>query len=237
MKFIDHPFIEGQKLYRTGDLVKWMPNGNLHFIGRTDHQVKIRGHRIELGEIEQQVSEKDAIGEVAVLVKEDGSGDKQLIAYITSSREESSTDIRGYLAARLPEYMVPDSFVQIETFPLTINGKIDKNALSDMEGRQLESKVEYIAPRNETEEKLAAIWEEVLEEEKVGMKDNFFALGGNSIKAIKLLTFINKTFEVDINITDVFNDTTIENIAIKIEFIKGQEKLKDSKEAYKEIKL
>ncbi len=236
-KFINHPFKSGEKLYKTGDLVKWIDNEHLHFIGRTDHQVKIRGHRIELGEIEQQIAEKESIHEVAVLVKDETAEEKELIAYMTSSKEETITEIRSYLAARVPEYMIPSSFVQIETFPLTINGKIDKNKLSSVEGTRLESNIEYVAPTNDTEEKLVAIWEEVLGEEKVGIKDNFFALGGNSIKAIKLLTLINKTFEVDINITDVFNDTTIENIAIKIEFIKGQEKLKDSKEMYKEIKL
>ncbi|MEM6685541.1 MAG: amino acid adenylation domain-containing protein, partial [Bacteroidota bacterium] len=236
-KFIQHPFKEGKKLYKTGDLVKWINGEHLHFMGRTDHQVKIRGHRVELGEIAQQIGAKDTIQEVAVLIKDETVAEKELVAYITSTVEETSTNIRGFLATRVPDYMIPSAFIQIENFPLTINGKIDTKKLPSIEGTLLESHTVYVAASTETEEKLVSIWEEVLDAERVGIQDNFFTLGGNSIKAIKLLTLINKTFAIDINITDVFNDTTIENIAIKIEFIKGQEKLKDAKEMYKEIKL
>ncbi|QHI35403.1 Tyrocidine synthase 3 [Kordia antarctica] len=236
-KFIVHPFKEGERLYKTGDLARWFSDGNIEFIGRKDNQVKIRGYRIEIGEIESALSEIHAIESSAVIAIDSHLGTKELVAYVTSKETLSIEYLREELQKSLPDYMLPSYFVQIERFPRTVNGKMDKSKLLDIDGNQLESSLAHIAPRNETEGKLAAIWEEVLDEEKVGMKDNFFTLGGNSIKAIKLLTFINKTFEVDINITDVFTDRTIENIAIKIAFIKGQEKLKDSKEMYKEIKL
>jgi len=218
-KFISHPFINDEKLYKTGDLVQWDKNENLHFIGRTDHQVKIRGYRIELGEIEKQIIRKEHIKEVSVVVNESTGKEKQLTAYITASITENIADIRSFLLTKVPDYMVPSIFIQIEKFPLTINGKIDKKKLVETEGNILKSTTPYVAPRNETEEKLVVIWETVLGVEKVGIQDNFFEIGGNSIHAIKLITKIYKELEILLEATNILEGRTIAFISDYIDTI------------------
>ncbi|QHI35400.1 Tyrocidine synthase 3 [Kordia antarctica] len=229
-KFIDNPFIKNQKLYKTGDLVKWVDKENLHFIGRTDDQVKIRGYRIELGEVEQQIIQKEHVKEVAVLVHEAEDGEKQLIAYITSAIGEDITDIRNFLLEKVPDYMVPSVFIQIENFPLTINGKIDKKKLIKTEGKTLSNTIAYVAPRNEIEEKLAVLWQEVLKQETIGIHDDFLSLGGQSIVAIKLITRIHREFEILLELKDVFRERTIEKLSDYMETIIMLEKQQNTNE-------
>ncbi|MCB4773540.1 MAG: amino acid adenylation domain-containing protein, partial [Sulfurovum sp.] len=180
-KFIDNPFTKGTRLYKTGDLVRYLEDGNIEYIGRIDDQVKIRGFRIELGEIEQQLLNIEAIKESVVLAKEDENGNKSLVAYITieENQEIESSSIKSTLLQYLPEYMIPVAYKTIESMPLTPNGKVDKKALAKLEV-EIQSSKEYVAPRNETEEKLAKIFQEVLNVERVGIYDNFFELGGHS---------------------------------------------------------
>ncbi|WP_027630731.1 non-ribosomal peptide synthetase [Ruminiclostridium cellobioparum] len=186
-KFIPNPFRAGEKIYKTGDLVKWLPDGNIEYLGRMDHQVKIRGFRIELGEIESQLYKLEYIKEAVVVAREDAkSGTKYLCAYIVADRDLIVHEIRENLKTTLPEYMVPSYFIQMENLPLSQNGKIDRKALPAQDGK-FSTGEEYVAPSNEIEQKLVEVWQEILGVKKVGIKDNFFDLGGNSLKAIQMM--------------------------------------------------
>jgi amino acid adenylation domain-containing protein len=212
-KFVAHPFEQGQKIYKTGDLGRWLPDGNIEFLGRKDDQVKIRGYRIELGEIERTLQNHEAVDAVVVIAGSDASGEQQLIAYITGSTELSATELRTHIGKTLPSYMVPDHFVQLEAFPLTAHGKVDKRALPAAEGLGLESGTEYIAPATETEQKLSGIWSEILGKEKISVKDNFFEIGGHSLKATRLGSQIHKLFDVRVELKDLFSKVTLEEQA------------------------
>ncbi|PAM96240.1 hypothetical protein B4N84_02120 [Flavobacterium sp. IR1] len=215
-KFIDNPFVSGTKMYNTGDLGRWLPDGNIEFLGRNDQQVKIRGFRIELGEIETSLLQFSAeIGQAVVEVKE-LNNQKVLVAYYTTQSEIDKTAIKGYLQSKLPEYMVPSFYVVLENMPLTANGKTDRKALPDISGENVIRK-EYVEPRNETEQQLATIWQEVLGLEKVGATDSFFELGGHSLNATKLISVIHKQFNVKLSIVDLFNNITLEELALFIE--------------------
>jgi amino acid adenylation domain-containing protein len=216
-KFVTHPFEQGQKIYKTGDMGRWLPDGNIEFLGRKDDQVKIRGFRIELGEVERTLQTHEAVDAVVVIATTDGSGEKQLIAYITGNAELSAAELRTHIGKTLPSYMVPDHFVQLEALPLTAHGKVDKRALPAAEGLGLESGTEYIAPITETEQKLAGIWSEILGKEKVSVKDNFFEIGGHSLKATRLGSQIHKLFDVRLELKDLFSKVTIEEQAQLIE--------------------
>ncbi|WP_165760254.1 non-ribosomal peptide synthetase, partial [Niastella populi] len=183
-KFLASPFKKGERFYKTGDLGRWLPNGNIELTGRKDDQVKINGYRIEPGEIAHALSNHQYINQVVVLAKENESGEKELVAYITSRVEQNMLDLKSYLKELLPEYMVPAHFVQLESMPLTANGKIDKKSLPDPEGLELSSGVEYVAPRTEPEKVLVSVWSDVLKREGIGVKDSFYNLGGDSIKSI-----------------------------------------------------
>ncbi len=186
-KFIPNPFRAGEKIYKTGDLVKWLPDGNIEYLGRMDHQVKIRGFRIELGEIESQLYKLEYIKEAVVVAREDAkSGTKYLCAYIVADRDLIVHEIRENLKTTLPEYMVPSYFIQMENLPLSQNGKVDRKALPAQDGK-FSTGEEYVAPSNEIEQKLAEVWQEILGVKKVGIKDNFFDLGGNSLEAIQMM--------------------------------------------------
>ncbi len=217
-KFIDNPFGEG-KLYKTGDLARWLPGGNIEFLGRIDHQVKIRGFRIETGEIENQLLKHEEIKEAVVVVKKEESG-KSLVGYIVSEKELSVSALRKYLAKELPEYMIPAYFVALDKIPLTSNGKINRKALPEVDGK-IDTGVEYLAPGNDIEEKLVKIWEEVLGIEKVGVNDNFFDLGGHSLLVIKIHAQIDKLYPNKVKITDLFSLTTIKEMG---EYIKNGRK-------------
>jgi len=210
-RFVENPFAPGTRMYRTGDLAKWLPDGNIEFIGRIDYQVKIRGFRVELGEIEAELLHYPAIKEVCVIAKEDVADQKYLCAYFVAENELNATEIKECLKRLLPEYMVPSCFVQLEKMPLTPNGKIDRKALPEPEGGG-QAVRKYIAPRNEAEEKMAAVWQEVLGTEKVGMEDNFFELGGHSLKAMNLVSKIHKVFGAEVQVNEVFKAQSIKEL-------------------------
>ncbi|EGO65798.1 lichenysin synthetase A [Acetonema longum DSM 6540] len=209
-KFVSNPFQPGEKMYRTGDLARWLPDGNIEFLGRIDHQVKIRGFRIELGEIETELLKHPAIKEAIVIAKGDTTAGKYLCAYFTAGQELGAAELRGHLSHALPDYMIPAFLVQLEKMPLTPNGKIDRRALPEPDGGS--GRAEYAAPRNEAEEKMAALWQDILGVEKVGIEDNFFELGGHSLKAITLVARIHKEFGTAVPLQEIFKAQTIRNL-------------------------
>lgn len=216
-KFIPNPFavIPGDRLYKTGDLARYFPDGNIEFLGRIDHQVKIRGFRIELGEIESVLNEHPDIRFAVVLARQDRPGDKRLVGYFTvnDSRIPETRELQDFLKNRLPEYMVPSVFILLDKFPVTSNGKIDRKALPAPELNREAAGKEFIAPRTTTEELLAEIWAQVLGVDKVGIYDNFFELGGHSLIGVKLQSRINDAFDVEMQLRRIFEAPTIAELA------------------------
>jgi len=214
--FIDHPFKPGGKIYKTKDLGKWLPDGNIVFIGRKDHQVKIRGYRIESGEIEYALQRHPAIHTAIVQLFTNSSGEKYLAAYLTTDQPLDVPGIREHLKQLLPLYMLPDYFVVLDVFPLTSSGKVDRKRLPAPEGIAIASTVPYVAAANETEKKLVNIWEEILDRERISVKDNFFEIGGHSLKATRLSSLIHKTFDVKLGLNELFTHAVLEEQAALI---------------------
>ena len=213
-KFIKNLFNEndGSRLYKTGDLGRLLPDGNIEYLGRIDEQVKIRGYRIELGEIENVLLQSGLISQAVVVANEDTNGNKRLVGYIVTEEVFDRQTISNYLINKLPEYMVPALWVQLESLPLTPNGKIDKKALPDPEiGEQLSN--QYTAPRNKIEEQIAEIWQELLEVDWVGIHDDFFELGGHSLLAIRLISALRRKLEIELAINVVFEYPTIAQLS------------------------
>ena len=210
-KFISHPFKEGERLYRTGDLGRWLPDGNMEFLGRIDHQVKIRGYRIELGEIEIVLLKHKYIKECIVIDREE-RGDKYLCAYIVSQTALMEDELHAFLSTQLPDYMIPSYFVEIDKIPLTSNGKLDRKSLPEPE---IKAGNDYVGPSNDIEEKLVAIWAEVLKvsPELISTTANFFSIGGHSLKAMVMISLIQKIFNVKITLIQIFKDPTIKLLA------------------------
>lgn len=212
-KFIDDPFSNGPgaRLYKTGDLVRRLPDGNLEFVGRIDFQVKIRGFRVELGEIEGVLEKHPAVAQ-AVVIARDVAGTKQLAAYVIASSEGiAANELRDYAKKQLPEYMVPADFVFLECFPLTPNGKVDRRALPEPQAIAAASG-NVIAPRNEMEFRMARLWAQVLGREAVGAQENFFDLGGHSLLALRLTSRIEKEFGKKLTLTALIQAPTVEEI-------------------------
>src|SRR6267378_1472513 len=212
-KFIPDPFSAeaGARLYRTGDRARYLPDGNIEFLGRIDHQVKIRGFRIELGEIEAGIARHAAVREAVVLAREDVPGDKRLIAYVVAANPPSDLvgELRTQLRASLPQYMIPAAFVLLDAFPLTPNGKVDRKALPAPQAeRQIERVL--VAPRSELEQRIATVWREVLHLEHVGVKDNFFDLGGHSLLIVKTHARLCAVLKCELKVMDLFTYPTIE---------------------------
>lgn len=217
-KFVANPFNPGTRMYKSGDQGRWLPDGNIAFVGRKDGQVKVRGFRIELGEIESALLTHPAVKKAVVTARTAADGEKELIAYIVSEEKFSDGSIlANYLMGKLPGYMIPTYFVPLDELPINANGKLDRKKLPSPEGAGLSLGAEYVAPRNENEEKLVRIWQELLGREKIGVKDNFFAIGGHSLSATRLASFIRRDFGVSLNLPAIFNNATIENIALEIE--------------------
>lgn len=215
-KFIPNPFRAepGARLYKTGDLVRLLPDGNIEFLGRIDNQVKIRGFRIELGEIESVLAQHPGVQEAVVLAREDSPGDKRLVGYVVSiSQEPSISKLKNYLKEKLPEYMVPSAFVFLEALPLTPNGKVERRALPAPEQSRPEIGASYVAPRTPVEEVLANIWAEVLNVERVGIYDNFFDLGGHSLLAVRVVQSIEKRIGRSVRVADIFQAPTVEQLS------------------------
>ena len=240
-RFIDNPFYDeadpnsSERLYKTGDLVRYLPDGNIEFLGRIDHQVKVRGFRIELGEIEHQLISHDEVNEAVVIARDSEVGDKRLVAYVTHAeassmlivegeegheqaqalRHEFIDSLRSELGHSLPDYMVPSAYVILEQLPLTPNGKLDRKALPapDMTSQQKA----YVAPTTQTQKLLCEIWEEVLGVERVGITDNFFELGGHSLLVVRAITQINTQLNVNLSLIDLFGALTVKELNHKIE--------------------
>ena len=209
-KFVDDPFNAYNRMYRTGDLARWLPDGNIEFLGRIDHQVKIRGFRIELGEIESRLLEFKSVKEVVVLAREDNQSNKYLCAFMVAEDEVSGNELRQYLSETLPDYMIPSYFLRLEKMPLTATGKVDKNALPELEGGGTGP---YVAPRNTLEEKLLQIWSEALNREEIGVYDSFFELGGHSLKAAVVISKIHRELNVALPLKELFRTPTISGIS------------------------
>ncbi|WP_010503926.1 non-ribosomal peptide synthetase, partial [Paenibacillus elgii] len=186
-KFVDNPFVHGERMYRTGDLARWLPDGNIEYLGRIDHQVKIRGYRIELGEVEAHLLKVASVLEAVVIAREDEAGQKQLCTYFVADKELTVSELRESLSEELPGYMIPSYYVQLEQMPLTVNGKVDRKALPAPEGSS-NTGTEYVAPSTPVEQTLVSIWQDVLGVKTVGILDNFFDLGGDSIKSIQVVS-------------------------------------------------
>jgi amino acid adenylation domain-containing protein len=235
-KFVSDPYREGERIYLTGDLGRRLADGTIEFMGRKDQQVKIRGYRIEPGEIEAILCQHEDINMAVVTVITAG-GEKELVAYLVASRESDIRDLRDFLGARLPAYMVPAHFVRLDKMPLTLNGKIDRRALPHPSAGELPAHTRYVAPRNEIERELVATWQDLLGKERIGIRDNFFDLGGHSLKAMQLISRINGSFAVRLNIQSLFKEPVIENISEQVVFILSQRRLKENKQNLKPLEI
>ncbi|MCR8984709.1 amino acid adenylation domain-containing protein [Brevibacillus laterosporus] len=210
-KFIPHPFLPGERIYRTGDVVKWLSDGNLEYVSRLDHLVKIRGYRIEPGEVTHVLLQHPKVQDAIVVDRKDSSGLVYLVAYYVGNGVEPD-ELRQALGQSLPDYMIPGYFIRMEKLPLTPNGKVDRDQLPEI-SEQLQQASEYIAPSDDLETVLAQIWEEVLGRSRVGVKDNFFSIGGHSIKATMLASRIGMQLEIDFPLKAVFQCPTIRGMA------------------------
>ena len=211
-KFVQSPFEAGKKIYRTGDLGRWLPDGNIECLGRVDSQVKIRGYRIEMGEIEHILLQHEAIKEAAVVAEADKHNVNCLYAYIVTVNDIPAAEIRSFLQGRLPEYMVPSGFVKLDRLPVTPNGKVDRKSLPKPDIAVL-STDEYEKPANELEEKIAAIWSEILSVEGVGTKSRFIELGGHSILIMSAIARINKDMGVQISLKEFTENDTVKALS------------------------
>ncbi len=251
-RFIPNPYGIG-RLYKTGDLARYLSDGNIEFLGRIDHQVKIRGYRIELGEIEAKLNQHPDIQASVVAVREDVVNDKRLVAYVvgkqsTVDREQDSvisnqvntklltdnrllfTDLRRFLQQTLPDYMVPSAFVTLEAMPLTPNGKVNRRALPALDPSNLQMTTSYVSPRTATEETIAIIWQEILGLDRVGVYDDFFDLGGHSLLATQVVSRIRDSFQVDFPLRLLLKEATIDGLARQIEMLKVAHGIQDIKD-------
>jgi amino acid adenylation domain-containing protein len=214
-KFIPHPFSDLKTyLYKTGDLGRYLPDGNIEYVGRTDYQVKIRGYRIEIGEIENVLSTHPQVREAVVIACSEQLTEKQLIAYITYTSEKPTINsLRDFLKKKLPDFMVPAAFVILETMPLTPSGKVNRKALPKPSVSCFSESNGFIAPRNQVEQQLVKIWSKILHLSQISVKDNFFAVGGDSLKALHLISKIEQEFHKEIPLATLLTNPVIEDLA------------------------
>ncbi|MCA1992516.1 MAG: non-ribosomal peptide synthetase, partial [Coleofasciculus sp. S288] len=258
--FIPNPFGNEQqaRLYKTGDLACYQPDGNIEFLGRLDNQVKIRGFRIELEEIEAVLNQHSAIAEAVIIVQEDVPDDKHLVAYIVPDNQHEnpksdsplvrggiqnlkSSDLRQFLKEKLPQHMVPSAYVVLDSLPLTPNGKVNRRLLPAVDTLSLDPKENYVASRTPTEEELARIWAKILGKQQVGIHDNFFELGGHSLLATQLTSRIRDAFQVELPVHHLFEAPTVAMLARHIETIcwaaKGQDTNRSSVTEREEVEF
>jgi amino acid adenylation domain-containing protein len=230
-RFIPDPFSNepGARLYKTGDVVRWLADGRIEFNGRVDDQVKVRGFRIELGEIEAVLAAHDAVRDCAVVAREDRPGDVRLVAYVvaantwkTAAGEPAviTSELRAHLKERLPEYMVPSAFALLESLPLNANGKVDRRALTAERATCADAADAYVAPRGATEEMIAGVWAEVLRVERVGAHEDFFALGGHSLKATQVVSRLRQLFQIELPLRGLFAAPTVAELARSVEALR-----------------
>ncbi|MCV3213173.1 AMP-binding protein, partial [Plectonema radiosum NIES-515] len=219
-KFIPNPFNNkpGERLYKTGDKARYLSDGNIEFLGRLDNQVKIRGFRIEPGEIEAAIALHPAVRETVVVAREDVPDRKVLTAYIVPNKKSAiaTSDLRGFLKEKLPDYMIPGAFVILDVLPLTPNGKVDRRALP-VPDFQPELERSLVAPRTPIEEMLASIWTDVLGIELVGVHHNFFELGGHSLLATQVIYRVRDTLAVELPLRSLFESPTVASLAERVE--------------------
>ncbi len=220
-RFLPDPYavLPGCRLYRTGDAARYLDQGLIRFLGRVDNQVKVSGFRIEPGEIESVLTEHPAVSQALVLATEGSNGDRRLVVYFVTNGgpAASGEELKGYLQERLPSFMVPSAWIRLDELPLTPNGKVDRAALPDPEPARPESTASFQAPRTQTEEILAGIWERVLGVERIGRDDNFFSLGGYSLLATRIVSRIRESFEVELPVRSIFEWPTLAKLAERIE--------------------
>ena len=216
-KFIPDPFSKraGARLYKTGDLARYLPDGNIEYLGRTDHQVKIRGFRIELEEIEAALAQHPSVRQTIIATQQDLPGEKLLVAYVVVDREHAPTaaDLRTFLKEKLPEYMVPAIFMLLDSFPTMPNGKVDRRALPKPDQARPEMGKTFVAPRDDLELQLTSLWEEALSIRPIGVTDNFFELGGHSMLAVRLFALIDKRLGKKLPLAALFRGATVEDLA------------------------
>ncbi len=221
-KFLPDPFsgLAGARLYRSGDRARYLPDGNIEFLGRTDYQIKLRGFRIELGEIEAALYKHPGVGEAVAIVRED-TGDKRIVAYIVPQVQPapSASELHRFLQGMVPAYMAPSAFVFLEALPLSSNGKIDRRALPAPDALRPEMEDTFVAPRTTAEEMVSSIWSDVLAIEQIGVYDNFFQLGGHSLLATQVVYRINEAFQIDLPLRRIFEEPTIAGLSQLIEEI------------------
>jgi len=216
-KFIASPFAHnpGARIYKTGDLARYLPNGDIECLGRIDHQVKLRGFRIELGDIESALRQHSGVDDTVVVAREDTPGDKRLVAYFVPSQQTAPTtgELRDFLKEKLPDYMVPSAFVTLEAMPLTPNGKVNRRALPAPEHTSLAPEENFAAPKDDLESQLVAIWESVLGVRPIGVRHSFFELGGDSLVAVRLMHRVEQAFGKHLSIATLFQAPTIEQLS------------------------
>jgi amino acid adenylation domain-containing protein len=215
-RFIPHPYSQnaGERLYRTGDLTRYRADGNIEFLGRVDEQVKIRGFRIEVGEVEAVLAQHAGVRESVVVAREDDRGNTRLVAYVVGTNGNLQiAELRNYLRQRLSEYMVPSAIVRLEVFPLTPNGKLDRKALPAPDGAGYEAEGPYVAPRSELERLIADVWKEALGVERVGVRDNFFNLGGHSLLLIRVNNRLREALRIELPVVELFKYPTVSTLA------------------------
>ncbi|NJI51516.1 plipastatin non-ribosomal peptide synthetase PpsC [Bacillus subtilis] len=208
-KFVPHPFAPGDRLYRTGDLARWLPDGTIEYVGRIDDQVKVRGYRVELGEIESALRQIDGVKEAAVLARTAQTGSTELFGYISVKAGTNAEQVRSLLARSLPNYMIPAYIIEMETLPLTSNGKLNRKALPEP---NFTSKQTYAPPRNDLEDQLVLIWQEVLGIQRIGIEDSFFELGGDSIKALQVSARLGR-YGLSLQVSDLFRHPKIKDLS------------------------
>jgi hypothetical protein len=216
-KFIPNPFSDepGARLYRTGDRARFLPDGEIDFLGRIDHQVKVRGYRIEPGEIEKVFGQYPSVLDVVVIVREDTPGEKRLVAYVVARPEQTleASDLRNFGKEKLPQYMMPSAFVVLQSLPLTPNGKIDRRALPAPDKGDAGTDAAYLPPQTEVERTITNIWQMVLQIEQVGLNDNFFDLGGHSLLMIQVQGKLRAALKRSVSITDLFKYPNVSALA------------------------
>jgi acyl carrier protein len=223
-RFLPHAFrTEARdRMYRTGDLGRYRPDGTVEFVRRDDDQVKIRGYRVELGEVESALAQHPLIRKAVVVRRDDGPAGPSLVGYLQTDQDDAVPPeaLRSFLRERLPEYMVPSAWVTLDAFPLTPNGKIDRTALPRPDATRESLEVEFVAPRTPTEVAVAAIWQEVLQLDRVGVHDNFFDLGGHSLLATQVVARVKQSLRIDLGLRHLFEVPTLEELAGTVEILR-----------------
>jgi amino acid adenylation domain-containing protein len=233
--FLPDPFRGEGRVYATGDLVRRLPDATLEFLGRRDDQLKIRGFRVEPGEIEAALRAYEPVREAAVVAREDARGERRLVAYVATAAQVTSEQLRTHLAEWIPDYMVPSAFVTLESLPMTASGKIDRLALPEPESTGGPSTTSYVAPRTPVEESVAAIWADVLGVERVGVEDDFFALGGHSLRATQIVAQVRSDFSINLPLHALFTSPTVAALAQQIVELIGKEPDADTEKLLAEL--